>query len=103
MEGLNQMTTTEKIRQWAIDRGLNTAEPSKQMIKLMEEVGELASGLARNQNNQVIDAIGDIYVVLTILAEQLGLDIEFCIDEAYDVIKDRKGKMVNGIFIKEEQ
>lgn len=103
MEGLNQMTTTEKIKQWATNRGLNTAEPSKQMIKLMEEVGELASGLARDQKNQVIDAIGDIYVVLTILAQQLGLDIEFCIDEAYNVIKDRKGKMVNGIFIKEEK
>jgi hypothetical protein len=43
-----------------------------------------------------------MYVVMTILAQQLGLDIENCIDSAYEVIKNRKGKMVGGIFIKED-
>ena len=95
-------TTTEKIRQWAIARNLQTGETAKQMVKLMEEVGELASGMARDNINKIIDSIGDAYVVLTILALQYGIDIEMCIDEAYETIKDRKGKLVNGIFVKEE-
>lgn len=103
MEGVNQMTTTELIRQWSIDRKLNIAEPSKQMIKLVEEMGELASGLARKDEYAIIDALGDMYVVMTILAQQLGLCIENCIDSAYEVIKNRKGKMVGGIFIKEDE
>ena len=96
------MTTTELIRQWAIDRNLHIAEPSKQLIKLVEEMGELVSGLARQDEYEIIDALGDMYVVMTILAQQLGLDIENCIDSSYEVIKNRKGKMVGGIFIKEE-
>lgn len=95
-------TTTEKIRQWAIARNLQTGETAKQMVKLMEEIGELASGMARDNINKIIDSIGDAYVVLTILAMQYGIDIEMCIDEAYETIKDRKGKLVNGIFVKEE-
>ena len=92
---------TDKIEQWAIDRGLHTADPSKQMLKLMEEVGELAEGLAKDNTDAVQDAIGDAYVVLTILSMQLGMDIRQCVKIAYNEIKDRKGRMVNGVFVKE--
>ena len=92
---------TGQIEQWAIDRGLHNADPSKQMLKLMEEVGELAEGLAKNNPDAVQDAIGDAYVVLTILSMQLGMDIRQCVKMAYDEIKDRKGRMVNGVFVKE--
>ena len=92
---------TGQIEQWAIDRGLHTADPSKQMLKLMEEVGELAEGLAKDNPDAVQDAIGDAYVVLTILSMQLGMDIRQCVKMAYDEIKDRKGRMVNGVFVKE--
>ena len=92
---------TGQIEQWAIDRGLHTADPSKQMLKLMEEVGELAEGLAKDNPDAVQDAIGDAYVVLTILSMQLGMDIRQCVKTAYDEIKDRKGRMVNGVFVKE--
>ena len=92
---------TGQIEQWAIDRGLHTADPSKQMLKLMEEVGELAEGLAKDNPDAVKDAIGDAYVVLTILSMQLGMDIRQCVKIAYDEIKDRKGRMVNGVFVKE--
>lgn len=95
------ISTTTKIKKWAVDRGLDQADPKSQMIKLVEEVGELASGLAKNKEHVIIDSIGDIYVVLTILSMQLGLDVETCIKSAYEEIKDRKGKMVNGIFIKQ--
>ena len=92
---------TDKIEQWAIDRGLHNADPSKQMLKLMEEVGELAEGLAKDNPDAVQDAIGDAYVVLTILSMQLGMDIRQCVKMAYNEIKDRKGRMVNGVFVKE--
>lgn len=92
---------TSKIKQWAIDRNLHTANPDKQMLKLFEELGELAEGMAKDKPEQITDSIGDVYVVLTILSLQLGINIEDCIAEAYDEIKDRKGRMVDGVFVKE--
>lgn len=98
----NIQDLTEKIEKWAIDRNLHTADPKSQTIKLFEELGELAEGLSKNKIELIEDAIGDSYVVLTILAMQLELDINQCIQTAYDEIKDRKGKMVNGVFVKEQ-
>lgn len=92
---------TGLIEEWARDRGLDTADPTKQMLKLGEEFGELCQGMAKNKPEQVEDSIGDMYVVMTILSLQLGLDIEDCVMKAYSEIKDRKGKMINGVFIKE--
>ena len=90
------------IRGWAHQRNLiSGSTPEKQMVKLLEEVGELAAGVARNNGSKIIDGIGDTVVVLTILAEQYGVKIESCIQMAYDEIKDRKGKMINGVFVKE--
>ncbi len=99
-KGIDLLTT--KIEEWSNERNLNTSDPEKQTIKLGEEFGELCQGIAKNNKDQVIDSIGDMYVVLTILSQQLGIDIEDCIATAYDEIKDRKGKMINGVFVKEE-
>lgn len=93
---------TSKIKRWAVDRNLHTANPDKQMLKLFEELGELAEGMAKNKPEQIADSIGDAYVVMTILSMQLGINIEDCIAQAYDEIKDRRGKMVDGVFVKEE-
>jgi NTP pyrophosphatase (non-canonical NTP hydrolase) len=90
-----------KIKQWSIDRNLDKAQPAKQMLKLIEEVGELASGIAKDNRDVQIDSIGDIFVVLTILSQQLNLDIENCVESAYNEIKERKGKTVNGVFVKQ--
>lgn len=95
------MNHTRAIEQWAMDRGLDSADPTKQMLKLAEEFGELAEGLAKDKPEQVKDSIGDMYVVMTILSLQLGLNIEDCIKQAYNEIRERRGKMVNGVFIKE--
>lgn len=92
---------TNKIRKWATERNLHTADPNKQMLKLGEEFGELCQGMAKNKPRQVIDSIGDMYVVLTILSMQLNVDVENCVQFAYDEIKDRKGQMVKGVFVKE--
>jgi len=69
-------------------------------IELQEEAGELAKALLKNDRPEIIDAIGDIAVVLTNLAHLEGLKIEDCIQTAYDVISKRQGKMVNGTFVK---
>lgn len=150
----------KKVEQWAIERGLNTADPNKQRLKLWEEFGELNAAIARDDREGAIDAIGDMLVViiiykqqighdsndvfeteldnlvflgrledsalldyigwgisdsrsyiyglgmvvenLTMLAYRLGTNLEECLAAAYDVIKDRKGKMINGVFVKEE-
>lgn len=92
---------TQKIREWAIDRKIDSANPNKQMLKLGEEFGELCQGMVKNKPDQVIDSIGDMYVVLTILSMQLNVDIQYCVQMAYNEIADRKGKMVNGVFVKE--
>jgi hypothetical protein len=99
------------IISWAHDRNLiNGSTVKDQFVKLTEELGELAAGIARGNNEQIEDSIGDMVVVLTILSEIHGNkfnknDLPY-IEEytygAYQTIKDRKGKMVNGVFVKEE-
>jgi len=94
---------TESIKQWAIERNLHEADYHKQFLKLTEEVGELAQALAKNKTPEnVKEEIGGIYVVLTILSMQLGLDVRDCIKYEYQKIVNRNGKMVNGVFVKEE-
>ena len=70
-------------------------------MKLVSEVGELCDAIGKEDSVETVDAIGDIRVVLIILSEQLGLDDDECLESAYNVIKNRKGKTVNGTFIKE--
>ena len=82
------MDIFEKIEQWAQDRNLiDGATPQAQMLKLMEEMGELANGICRDNQELVEDSIGDCVVVLTILAAQRGLNISDCIALAYDEIR----------------
>jgi len=90
-----------KIRRWADERGIYDKGDSKtQYVKLMEEAGELARALLKNDKPEVIDSIGDIVVVLTNLAKLEKLDIEDCIENAYETISNRTGKMMNGTFVK---
>ena len=100
---MRDMTSlTKAVEEWADLRGLTGADPYKQMAKLMEEIGELAEGLSKSKRDLTLDGIGDSVVVLIILAKQVGSDITECLDIAYSEIKDRKGKTVNGIFVKEQ-
>jgi len=90
------------IRDWATDKGIyKSGDARTQYLKLMEEAGELAEAILKNDEPEVIDAIGDMVVVLTNLAKLRGHNIEDCVTSAYDVIKSRQGKMVNGTFVKQ--
>ena len=157
---LNKLITN--VQQWSIDRGLDKADSKKQMLKLYEEFGELASGIAKGNKEVVKDSIGDVVVVLIILAQQQGLEkisdfniicnrlqesdlmpqasetiglislrvrrtkseveepivrlishlrtiakyenlkFEDCLLQAWNEIKDRKGKLIDGVWVKEE-
>lgn len=159
----------QNIEQWANDRNLiKGSTPPKQMLKLMEEFGELCAGIAKNKPEMIKDAIGDCFVVLTILNQQTEVDLDIdeilnksyklikntndyttastllftyyagnlanaiccdedpsefitclfvllflissqcylnltdCVQHAYNQIKDRKGKMIDGVFVKED-
>jgi len=90
------------IRSWAEDRGIyDKGNSHTQYVKLQEEAGELAKALLEENMLEIVDAIGDIVVVLTNLAELSGVHIEDCIDVAYKEIANRKGKMENGTFVKQ--
>jgi NTP pyrophosphatase (non-canonical NTP hydrolase) len=95
------MIYAERIRDWAQERNLIRGSTQQaQFVKLIEEVGELAEAIAKDKAG-FMDAIGDCFVVLTILAAQRGIDIEDCIAGAWLEIKDRKGRMVDGIFVRD--
>jgi hypothetical protein len=88
------------IRQWHHDRNLiDGATDKDQVCKLIQEVGELSDNVCKG--NDIKDDIGDIIVVLINIAERNNVTIAECLDQAYNDIKDRKGTMVDGIFIKE--
>ena len=149
----------EKVRTWSVERGLDTANPTKQRLKLWEEFGELNAAIARDDRASAIDAIGDMLVVMIIYCQQskcyldelfepyevntdrwyevdiykiidfagmeifktresicaiknittslsgvaykLNTSLERCLQSAYNEIKDRRGEMINGVFVKE--
>jgi len=92
------------IRLWADERGIyRNGDTKTQYVKLLEESGELARAILKNDKPEFIDAIGDMVVVLTNLAALEGLKIEDCVTSAYSVISSRKGKMENGTFVKEDK
>ena len=79
----------------------DNGDPKTQALKLVEEVGETCRAILKEDYDEVIDGIGDSVVVLTNLAELMGVSIEECIATAYEEIRNRKGKMVNGTFKKD--
>jgi NTP pyrophosphatase (non-canonical NTP hydrolase) len=97
----NVPTIFDLIRFWAKDKGIyDKGDQKTQYVKLMEEAGEVGRAILKDDLPEIKDGIGDMVVVLTNLAELSGLTIEECIESAYDVISKRKGKMINGTFVK---
>ena len=110
---------TELILKWGRDKGLHDSDLRPQFIKLTEELGELAAGIARNSDEQILDAVGDFLVVLinfgACFAEHQYPDSEedrlrvkqyfltMCLNQAWKEIKDRQGHTKDGVFVKEEE
>src|SRR5699024_8497463 len=91
----------KQVEQWSIDKDLHKADPSRQMLKSIEEFGEIGAALSRNKLDDLKDGIGDTVVTLIILAQQHGWSLQECLQYAYDEISQRKGRTINGTFIKE--
>tara|TARA_Y100000996_G_scaffold205229_1_gene161028 strand:+ start:219 stop:518 length:300 start_codon:yes stop_codon:yes gene_type:complete len=88
------------VGQWHKDRNLIDGSTDKdQYMKLIQEAGELSDSLCKGKD--ITDDIGDMLVVLINIMVRNNLTINECLSVAYADIKDRKGKMVDGIFIKE--
>jgi uncharacterized protein YabN with tetrapyrrole methylase and pyrophosphatase domain len=90
----------EGISKWHFDRNLIDGSTDKdQYLKLSQEMGELSDSICKKR--KIDDDIGDIIVVLINIATRNGVSITACLRHAYNDIKDRRGKMVDGVFIKE--
>lgn len=115
----------KKVIDWAQEKGiLDASNPVKQLSKTQEELDETMDALIKirdlhdpkqpslidvgnkqalidQYNDEVVDGIGDMLVTIIILAELCNVDPQHCLQVAYDEIKGRKGKMVDGLFVKE--
>jgi len=89
-----------KIIEWHKARNLiKGSSDHQQFEKLLEEVEELRLNIMTSQ--PIVDDVGDIIVVLINLCERNGLTLKECMAHAYNDIKDRRGQMVDGLFVKE--
>lgn len=94
------MTWVERIKQWHYDRNLIEGSDDKtQFAKLIQEAGELSDNICKGKD--IRDDIGDMMVVLINIAERNNVSLTECLEVAYHDIKDRKGRMVDGVFVKE--
>lgn len=91
----------EQVEQWSIDKDLHNGNPDRQALKFYEEAGEVAAALSRGNMDALKDGIGDTVVTLIILAQQHDMTLQECLQYAYDEIKGRTGKTINGTFIKQ--
>jgi NTP pyrophosphatase (non-canonical NTP hydrolase) len=99
-ENSTLVTLVQLIKQWHHDRNLiDGANDKDQVCKLIQEVGELSDNVCKGKD--IRDDIGDCIVVLINIAERNNVSMTECVEKAYNDIKDRRGKMVDGIFVKE--
>jgi NTP pyrophosphatase (non-canonical NTP hydrolase) len=103
MKSFHKIATWQNaITDWALERNfVDGATIEGQIKKLKEEVSELEEAIAERSRAKAIDAVGDIVVVVTVICFKLGLSLRYCMASAYHEIKDRKGRMVDGQFVKE--
>lgn len=103
VELVTALEVFDNIRKWADERDLLSRDKvDRQIVKLLEELGETSRAILKGDQPEIVDGIGDVAVVLTILSKQLGLNLEECVAASYNVIKNRTGKTVNGVFVKDQ-
>ena len=90
-----------KVIKWHEDRNLIEGSTDKdQVLKLQQELGELSDSVCKQKD--VRDDLGDMMVIMLNIMKRNDITMEECLETAYNDIKDRKGKMVDGVFIKEK-
>jgi len=100
MQSLDELD--EKITDWGGDRGIIQNSTAKdQYLKLVSEVGELGDAIAKRDEEGLVDAIGDVFVCLSMIAGCEGHTVEYCVGKAWNQIKDRRGTLTQeGVFVK---
>jgi NTP pyrophosphatase (non-canonical NTP hydrolase) len=93
----------KQVEEWAADKGiLEHATTLRQAEKTLEECQELICAILNEDRAEIADGIGDVLVTLIIQCKMQGIDLEKCLQGAYNVISKRTGKMMNGQFIKDK-
>lgn len=101
-KNMNNNELQEKVIEWASGKMLLSRDNAlKQFAKFISEAGELGDAMIKHNIEDTIDALGDVQVTLIILADQLDLNYDECLESAYNVIAKRTGKTINGTFIKD--
>lgn len=99
---LRLLKVVENIQQWGYDKGIiQAANPMAQWNKTQEEVNELKEAIEKKDREATIDAIGDVIVTVLLQAKIQKIDVTESLESVYDIISKRKGKLVNGTFVKE--
>lgn len=90
------------VLDWAESRGIfDSSDPKTQCLKFVSEAGELADNIAKGDHYAAQDDLGDILVTLILLSEMIDTDLMVCLESAYETIRKRQGRMVNGVFVKD--
>lgn len=90
------------VIKWAEERGIfNDGDPLAQLDKTQEELNETIEAVENDDHAEIADGIGDMLVTIIIAAKMMDLDPTTCLEQAYNEIKDRTGKMVDGKFVKD--
>jgi NTP pyrophosphatase (non-canonical NTP hydrolase) len=90
------------IANWAEEKGLLNPEfASKQFMKIQEELGELASAIIKEDIDKEIDGFADVLITIIVLAWQRNINLKHALNMGWNEIKDRKGELKNGSFVKE--
>lgn len=98
---MNYRELENKVELWAEEKGiLKKSSPADQCEKTMEEVDELMQAIEDNDQEEIKDALGDILVTIIIQAKLQNMDLLQCLESAYEIISKRKGKMIDGKFVK---
>lgn len=99
---LRLLNVVENIQQWGYNKGIiQAANPMAQWTKTQEEVNELKDAIEKNDRDAIVDAIGDVIVTVVLQAKIQNIDLTETLESVYDIVSKRKGKLVNGTFIKE--
>jgi len=127
-KSMNYEKLSTLVLQWGEDKGIFAkSTPLRQLDKTQEELDETREALEKLESSahqdlqlefdfideldypntevealeEAKDGIGDMLVTVILLAKMLNMDSVDCLQSAYNVIKKRTGKMVNGQFVKD--
>lgn len=91
----------DDLAKWAKERDLLGKDPHIQFSKIVEELGETSAAYNKQKHDDLVDSIGDLLVTIIIFSKQVGVDPVACLNEAWQTIKYRRGKTINGVFVKD--